>query len=62
MIDYPIEYERGRHKYRLIKVYDKYALYINQYGVRECFKTFDLGIKTYNPRAWNYTQTLPIIY
>lgn len=45
MKEYPLEYEAGRHKYRLLDIYTNFALYTNQYGQKECFTPYDLGME-----------------
>lgn len=45
MKEYPLEYEAGRYKYRLLDIYTNFALYTNQYGQKECFTPYDLGME-----------------
>lgn len=41
---YPKIVIKNKKKYELIKIYENYALYVNEAGIRECFNPSDLGL------------------
>ena len=47
MNELPQEFTRKNKKYKLVKVYERYARYIDNKGNTECFTFADLGIHTY---------------
>ena len=47
----PKKIKKKNRRYKLIKVYENYALYENvEYGFRECFQFFDLGLVRYREK------------
>lgn len=62
MIKYlKIHYKKGI-KYKLIKVYKHFGLYIDKYNRRECFSRFDLGTEEESPKPHIYLSKLPVIF
>lgn len=45
MIEYPTQIKTERYIYKLVNTYPFLALYINQFGRKECFTPHDLGLE-----------------
>ena len=58
---FPKIVNKKHYKYKLIKEYKEYGLYRSQYGFRECFHRFDLGMIPIEFEKVHYIKKNPVI-